>query len=67
MVTVLPPALFYPSNHSDVNANVFENLIKHCMRVLGLMLRNISIGYAIAGENRVMGSTKKEMDPITCE
>jgi hypothetical protein len=37
-----------PSNHSEINANVFENLIKHFMRAHELMLRKISIGYAIA-------------------
>ena len=52
-------ALYCPSDHSDINADVNENLIKHFMRAHVLMLRNISIGYAIAIENRVMASVKK--------
>ena len=56
-------ALHCPSNHSDINANVIKNLIKNLMRAHELMLRNISIGYAIARENRVMASTKKRRVP----
>ena len=39
-----------------------KNLIKHFMRAHELMLRNISIGYAIAWEN-MMASTKKRRIP----
>jgi hypothetical protein len=58
LLTAWYSALYCPSNHSDINANVFENLIKHFIRAHEFMLRNISIGYAFAGENRVMASTK---------
>ena len=47
LLTVWYSALYCPSNHSDINANVFENLIKHFMRAHELMLCNISIGYTI--------------------
>ena len=40
-----------------------ENLIKNFMRAHEIMLSNISIGYAIEGENRVMASTKKRSIP----
>jgi hypothetical protein len=56
-------ALDYPSNHSDIIANVIKNLIKHLMRAYELMLRNISTGYAIARENRVIASIKMRMIP----
>ena len=46
LLTAWYSALYCPSNHSDV----FENLIKHFMRAHELMLRNISIGYVIAGD-----------------
>ena len=59
LLTAWYSALHCPSNHSDINANVIENLIKHFMRAHELMLCNISIGYAIAWENRVMASIKK--------
>jgi hypothetical protein len=52
VLTAWYSALYCPSNHSDINANVFENLIEHFMRAHELMLRNISISYAIAGENK---------------
>ena len=61
--TALYSALYCPSNNSDINANVFENLIKHLMWAHALMLRNFSVGYAIAGENRVMTSIKKKRIP----
>ena len=63
LLTVWHSALYCPSNHSDINANVFENRIKHFMRPHELMLRNISIGYAIAREYRVMASIKKRRIP----
>ena len=44
-------ALYCPSDHSDINADVNENLIKHFMRTHDLMLRNIS--------KTVMASIKK--------
>ena len=47
MLTAWYSALYCPSNHSDINANVFENLIKHFMMAHELMLHNISIGNAI--------------------
>jgi hypothetical protein len=59
LLTAWYSALYCSSNHSDINANVIENLIKHFMRAHELMLCNISIGYVIAGENRVMASIKK--------
>ena len=65
LLTAWYSALYCPSNHSHINANVIKNLIKHFMRAHELILRNISIGYAIAGENRVMTSIKKEEDPIS--
>ena len=40
-----------------------ENQIKHFMRDHELTLRNISIGYAIVWENRVMASIKKRRIP----
>ena len=63
LLTAWYSALYCPSNHIDINANVIENLIKHFMRANELMLRNISIGYAIAGENRVMAANKKRRIP----
>ena len=56
LLTAWYSALYCPSNYFDINANVFENRIKHLMRAHELMLLNISISYAIAGENRVMAS-----------
>ena len=55
--------LYRPSNHSGINANVMENLIKHFVRAHELMLHNISIGYAIAVENRAMASIKQRRFP----
>ena len=49
-------ALYCPSNHSDINANVIDNLIKHLMTAHELMWRNISAGYAIVWENKSDGS-----------
>jgi hypothetical protein len=37
-----------PSKHSDINANVIQNQIKHIKRAHELMFRNNSVGYAIA-------------------
>ena len=54
-------ALYCSSSHSDINANVFENLIKHFMRAHELMLSNISIGYVVTGENRVMAGNKNRI------
>ena len=62
LLTTWYSALYCPCNHSDINANVFENVIKHFMRAHELMLRNISIGYANAVE-RVMASIKKRRIP----
>jgi hypothetical protein len=59
LLTAWYSALYCPFNHSDINANELVNPIKHFMRAHQLMLRNISIGYAIAQENRMMASTKK--------
>jgi hypothetical protein len=50
LLTVWYSALHCASNHSDINANVFENQIKHFKRTHELMLHNISIGLAIARE-----------------
>jgi hypothetical protein len=47
LLTAWYSALYFPSNHSDINANVIENLIKHFMRAHKVMLRNISTGYAV--------------------
>jgi hypothetical protein len=63
LLTAWYSPLYSPSNHYDINANVFENLIKHFMRGHELMLCYISIGYAIAGENRVKASIKKRRIP----
>jgi hypothetical protein len=63
LLTAWYSALYCPSNHSDINANVIENLIKHFMRAHELMLLNISMGYAIVWENRVMASVKKRRIP----
>ena len=65
LLTAWSSALYCPSNHSDINANVIENLIKYLMRAHKLMLRNISAGYAIQQENRVMASIKKRRIPST--
>ena len=59
LLTARYSALYCPFTQSGINANVIENRIKYFMRAHELMLRNISIGYAIARENRVMASTKK--------
>ena len=50
LLTDRDSALYCPSNHSDINANVLENPIKHFMRAHELMLRNISIGYEISSD-----------------
>ena len=50
LLTAWYSALYCPSNHSDINANVLEHLIKHLMKAHELMLPNISVGYAIVGE-----------------
>ena len=63
MLTAWYSVLYCPSNHSDINANEMENLIKHLMRAHELMLHNISIGYAIWGSNRLMASIKKRRIP----
>jgi hypothetical protein len=63
LLTTWYSALHCPSNHSDSNANVIKNLIKHFMRSHELMLRNISIGSAIVGENRLMAANKKRSIP----
>ena len=63
LLTAWYSALYCPSNHSNMNANVFKNRFKHFMRAHELMMRNISIGYAIAQENRGMASTKKRRIP----
>ena len=63
LLTAWYSALYCPSNHSDINANVIENLIKHFMRAHELMLHKISTGNAIAWENRVMASTRKRRIP----
>jgi hypothetical protein len=47
LLTAWYSTLHCTSNHSDINANVIENVIKHYMRAQELMLRNISMGYAI--------------------
>jgi hypothetical protein len=59
VLTAWYSTFYCPSNHADINANVIENQIKHFMRAHELMLHNISLGYAIAWENRVMASIKK--------
>ena len=56
-------ALYCPSNNPDGNGNVIENVIKHFIRAHELMLSNISIGYAIVWENRMMASIKKRRIP----
>ena len=48
LLTAWYSALYSLSNHSDINAKVVINLIKHFMRAQELVLRNIFIGYAIA-------------------
>jgi hypothetical protein len=68
---MLPPTLeklttgsqhsIVPLNHSDINANVIQNLVKHYMRAHELILHNISVGYAIERDNRVTASTKKRI------
>jgi hypothetical protein len=63
LLTAWYSALYCPSNYSDINANVFENLIKHFKRAHELMLHNISTGYATASENRVMAANKKMRIP----
>ena len=47
LLTAWYSALYCPSTHSDINANVIENRIKHFMRAHELMLSNISIGSAL--------------------
>jgi hypothetical protein len=52
LITAWYSALYCPSNHSDINANVIKNRRKkHLMRAQEFMLLNISIGYEIAWEN----------------
>ena len=52
VITAWYSALYCPSNHSDINANVIKNRRKkHLMRAQELMLLNISKGYEIAWEN----------------
>ena len=63
LITAWYSTLYCPSNHSDINENVIEYLIKHFMRAHELMLRNISIGNANAGENWLMASIKKRRVP----
>jgi hypothetical protein len=53
-------ALYCPSNYSDVNANVIENLIKHFTRAHWAHVAQHSVGYAIA---RVMANIKKRRIP----
>ena len=48
LLTAWYSALYCPSNHSDINANVIKNLIKHFMR---------------AHEKTVMASVKKRRSP----
>ena len=63
LLTTWYSALNCPSNHSNINTNVIESQIKQFMRAHVLMLRNISVGYAIARENRVLMASIKRGSP----
>jgi hypothetical protein len=64
LLTARYSALYCPSNHSGIKENEIKNLIKHFMRAHEFMMHNISIGYVIARENRVMAFIKKRRIPL---